>query len=439
MSGNGDARLGAGTIFKMADDADPRWRDRIREEERIEHQHTVQRLVDKMEAAEAGAADEADGEDAGDLTPLKTVSMADLAGRPIPERKWIVERLLPDRNVTDLSGDGGLGKSLLAQQLAAKMAGGGGTWLGHKTIAGAVLNISAEDELGEIQRRTLEIAKSEGMSLADLGNLHVADLTTGIDTELVMPDPENRQSVKPTPQLARLEARIATLRPKLVILDTRADMFGGSEIDRVQVRIFIRHLRRLCVSYDMAILLLSHPSRTGLTTGDGQSGSTAWGNSVRSRLYLKRDPDDPDLRVVTSEKSNYGPTSTEIRLRWENGAFRRVDTLIGGKVPDRQAMERHVDERFMRHLAEAELQGAYVNCNATGSNYAPRVFAKLDGPGPDRVGEKHYAGAMWRLRSAGLITIGKTPGPPSRQRDRLVAVDRTAPLKSLAERQGGAA
>ena len=59
-------------------------------------------------------------------------------------------------------------------------------------------------------------------------------------------------------------------------------------------------------------MLLAHPSLTGMNTGTGTSGSTAWNNSVRSRLYLDRvresgiEP-DPDARVLRTMKSNYGP------------------------------------------------------------------------------------------------------------------------------------
>ena len=62
--------------------------------------------------------------------PLEVVSLADFAGQPVPERPWIVPKMIPDRNVTDLSADGGTGKSLLALQLSIAMATGT-DWIGH--------------------------------------------------------------------------------------------------------------------------------------------------------------------------------------------------------------------------------------------------------------------------------------------------------------------
>src|SRR5690606_40940583 len=65
------------------------------------------------------------------------------------------------------------------------------------------------------------------------------------------------------------------------------DLFGGDEINRNQVRRFIGMLRALAIAFDTAVVLLSHPSVQGMQTGTGTSGSTAWNNSVRSRLYLR--------------------------------------------------------------------------------------------------------------------------------------------------------
>ena len=65
--------------------------------------------------------------------------------------------------------------------------------------------------------------------------------------------------------------------------------------------------------------MLSHPSLTGINSGTGTSGSTAWNNSVRSRLYLSRIVQDgyeqnPDARVLRTMKSNYSGIGGEIAL-----------------------------------------------------------------------------------------------------------------------------
>ena len=160
-----------------------------------------------------------------------------------------------------------------------------------------------------------------------------------------------------------------------MVIDTRADVFGGNEIDRNQVRFFVRALRRLCFECDMAILLLSHPSLTGISSGTGQSGSTAWGNSVRIRLYLEHPKAedgselDPNLRILTTKKTNYGPADTSIMLRWDAGIFRPDKT--GASTLDRIARDQAVETRFLELLRDFDKQGRHVNANA-GPYYAPK-------------------------------------------------------------------
>ncbi|WP_369675560.1 AAA family ATPase, partial [Enterococcus faecium] len=92
-------------------------------------------------------------------------------------------------------------------------------------------------------------------------------------------------------------------RPALVGLDTLADLHSGQENDRTTARQFIGLLRGLAIRHGCAVVLLAHPSLTGMASGSGLSGSTAWNASVRSRLYLERVVQDgyeadPDRRVL---------------------------------------------------------------------------------------------------------------------------------------------
>jgi len=346
--------------------------------------------------------------------PFPTVSAASFAARPSPERKWIIRDLIPDRNVTDLSGDGGLGKSLVALQLCSAMAVGS-DWLGHMPTPGMTLYLSCEDEIGELHRRIEIIASRGGFSVGDLVDMHVVDLTNTTDTEFVAPD--RRQRIALTSIYDSFIATIQRLRPKLIVLDTRADVFGGDEISRQQVRFFIRVLRRLCFEYDMAILLLSHPSVSGMASGSGQSGSTAWGNSVRSRLYLERakagdgSEPDPDLRVLTTKKANYGPVDSTITLRWDAGIFR--PDHVGTSSLDRIARDQQIETRFLELLRDFDNQGRHVN-PFSGPNYAPTAFSSAD----PTIGKRQFKTAMERLFTTGRIEVIEV-GPSSRRTKRI--------------------
>ena len=122
------------------------------------------------------------------------------------------------------------------------------------------------------------------------------------------------------------------------MLDNLADIFAGNENVRPLARQFIGALRGLAIEFDCVVLLLSHPSLSGINSGSGTSGNTAWNNSVRSRLYLTRDDEDkevgPDRRILQTMKANYGPNGCRIELRWEVGRFARTDQR-GGRQPRR--------------------------------------------------------------------------------------------------------
>lgn len=76
-------------------------------------------------------------------------------------------------------------------------------------------------------------------------------------------------------------------KPVLVVLDTLADLFGGDENNRTQARRFIGICRHLAIETNCAVVLIAHPSLSGMASGRETSGSTAWDGSVRSRIYME--------------------------------------------------------------------------------------------------------------------------------------------------------
>jgi RecA-family ATPase len=216
-----------------------------------------------------------------------------------------------------LSGDGGTGKSLLALQLGFATATGG-KWIGQNVAPGEVLYVGAEDDQDELQRRLADITAGHSMSFESLSRLHLLCLA-GEDAVLATFDKSNVMTK--TPVWQSVVRNVERIRPRLAIFDTLADLFGGDEINRSQTKQFIQLLIGLALRYDLTVLLLSHPSIAGMKTNAGTSGSTAWSNSVRSRLYLNRVKDardtelDPDARILTIKKANYGPVGASISLR----------------------------------------------------------------------------------------------------------------------------
>lgn len=335
---------------------------------------------------------------------------AALEGRRVPPRHWLVPDLIPGRTVTLLTGDGGTGKSLIALQLAAACALGG-PWLGRKVAPGPALFISAEDDEDELHRRLGDVVAAEGAGFADLDQLALRSLA-GEDALLTTLDARTGQQ-RATDLFREIDAYMADLAPALLVLDTLADLFPGNENDRAQARHFIGLLRGLAIRHDCAVVLLAHPSLSGLASGSGTGGSTAWSNSVRSRLYFSRivqDGYEADTakRVLTTKKANYGEIGGELVVTWQGGVFvpEAAETSL-----DRMADAAAAERVFLKLLRQFNNQGRRVN-HASGPNYAPKVFA--DHPDSEGLARAAFMGAMNTLLASGRVNIVQT-GPQSRR------------------------
>lgn len=353
---------------------------------------------------------------------LRIVPAASLALLSVPLRRWHVDGMIPAGTVTSLYGDGGTGKSLVALQLAVATAIGQ-PWIGHPVEAGGCLLLTAEDDIEEVHRRLADICQAEHIDIADLDGLSIVPLA---GEDAVLAAPERNGVLKATALFAAVEDLVDQLRPRLVILDTLADLFGGNEVDRAQVRQFIGMLRGIAIRFDTTVLLLAHPSLTGISSGTGSSGSTAWNGSVRSRLYFRRvttrDGDriieeDPDVRTLETVKANYGRAGSTLSLKWDRGRFVPHGTSIGGSL-DAMAAQNRVDRIFRELVVAYSTEGRPVTATLS-RNYGPVVFAA--DKRSDGIGKKGLEAAMNRLLAQGVIRSEET-GPPSKRRSHLVIV-----------------
>jgi RecA-family ATPase len=348
--------------------------------------------------------------------PIVWQQVSDLAGQTAPARRWLINDFVPMRNVTNYTGDGGVGKSLVALQLAVAVALGR-KWLGMPVLeSGPVIVYSAEDEFDETWRRLEDICRELSVDIGELTNLHVATMA-GMDAMLSITD--DSRMMEPTLLWEDLRSKAEAIEPALVIIDTLADVYGGDENTRQQVKQFVGMLVGMSFDLDCAVMLLSHPSVSGMSDGTGRSGTTGWNNAFRSRLYQDRVvaivdgrpvESDPDLRVIRNNKLNYGRKGKEVRIRWKKGIF--VNEDVAEISPADAAIA--AENAFMNCLALIESQRREVNTLKNGAKYAPKVFVGL----PEAAGyTKHQLGAaMERLLKDKVIRIAQE-GSGSRRRD----------------------
>lgn len=317
-----------------------------------------------------------------------------------PHREFAIERLVPKHKTTLLTGDGGMGKSLIAQQMLTCTAANI-PFFGMAVQPGPVLAVFSEDDEAELWRRQIDINRSTSLTMSDLGGVnwwsadHVAD-SGCVLMSFTRENPEGKLA----PFFRRLEAAIKQVKPVLVVLDPVANMFGGNEIDRSQVTGFInRTVNRLCVQQRTTAVVLAHPSVAGMAEGSGRSGSTGWANAVRSRLYLTRPKNDAtgDYRVLKTTKANYGKFGDEILLKWSQGAF--VSAAGSESDPDIKA-----DRSLLAALRIMVARGDLLSDSSRAGNYAVRRAMSLpEVAGLDR---SSLEASLERLFRAGAVRMG---------------------------------
>ena len=301
---------------------------------------------------------------------LLRIDLAKYDTEPIPDREWGVQDRFPRRAVCLLSGEGAVGKSITLLQLTAAH-GLARDWLRSMPEPGPVLLVNCEDEADELVRRLDPILKSHHAKFSDVAaDLHVFSLANQ-DPLLALADRSGR--IVPTPLYAKLLERARTVQPICIVIDNVADVYGGCEIDRSQVRQFVALMRQLAIAANGYVIMSSHPSVAGIASKTGLSGSTQWHNSVRARAYMHINEDESGTRVLEFMKSNYSALSERVELVWQNGLYVPVRTP---SAPEQAAKQAKADALFLSLLEKFTRKGENVSPKSRANNYGPTVFAR---------------------------------------------------------------
>jgi len=205
-------------------------------------------------------------------------------------------------------------------------------------------------------------------------------------------------NISSTPLWQKLARFLTTIRPSLVILDNLADIFQGNEVDKTQARQTINVLQSICTNLGTTVVVLAHPSRTGMATGDGSSGNTAWSNSASSRLYLERHKTEKGVYLMSLKKANYAEPGAELRLTKDtNGAFKKA-----GSTADADAREaREIADILVRVMGETNCRSMTLAEAATAVSGHGTAIMLLQQDG-NHSGVKEWV----TKRIAGTVRVG---------------------------------
>ncbi|EPR12084.1 hypothetical protein M527_01835 [Sphingobium indicum IP26] len=326
-------------------------------------------------------------------------------GQETPSREWAWNDYIPHRQATYLTGPGSAGKSLLTQQLCTAIAMGL-PFMGIETRQAVAIYVTCEDDADELHRRQKAICEAMGVSLSALsGKLHLVSLAGAPGNELVTFTPEGKMIVGDAYRVL-LDTAKAT-GAGFLALDNVAHLFAGNENIRNQVAGFVSLLNGLALEIDGSVLFLGHPNKAG----QDFSGSTAWENQVRSRLFMEVPKDemgnvlDPDVRVLQRGKANYARNGERLSFRWHRWAFVREDDLSPHVAAEIAAVARDNGDNaiFLACLSERLKQRRAVS-EKKSPTYAPTEFAKM--PESKGIGKSRLEKAMDRLFRIGKIERG---------------------------------
>jgi hypothetical protein len=229
---------------------------------------------------------------------------------------YIVEDLIPNRSLTILAGDSGLGKSPLLYQLSLCVASGQ-PFLGHQVKKGGVLYLDYENGIGQClgivgsQARFLDVDKNQENLL--LWNLNDSSPTF---------DQQNETAL----DIIRL------VKPSLVIVDSLGAWRPDIEESNTNALRAFRELRKLISESGTTIIVLHHLRKPSGETAPPplEEDPRRWFDQVRGARALVN---GSDVRLGVEaprllKKGKSGDAATE-EIALVMGGFARVTGGVG--------------------------------------------------------------------------------------------------------------
>lgn len=365
----------------------------------------------------------------------------DLQNDAVEPPEWLVQNFIIKNALNGYFGDGGVGKDLTLMQLCIAMATGN-DWLGMPVTPGRTLYINVEDNWKMLRYRQDAIQRYYGVDFNDFPERFVTSSMVGQSTVLATFD-SRLGMVKPTPLYNDFRKVIDQLRPDLIVVGNRVNIFSVNQNEDAQARQCLELLNALILEFNTTIIMPGHVSMSGMANATGMSGSVQWSNGVRHRVWMsmlaaegkESEVDEKDLRVRLLEvkKTNYSKHGIMTKIAWDDryNMFIPITDALGFEaeaIPESEKLKKAEDEFIRMLLLFTETKTPVSDSNKRSPSYAPRIMAEdrrctFYKRGAKKPNYEELEDAMDRLRRRGVIDRVQY-GPQSDNTFKLVLIEK---------------
>lgn len=314
-----------------------------------------------------------------------------------PERvSWLWPGRIPLGKLTILDGDGGLGKSTVLLDLAARLSTGEPLPDGPALERAGTVLLSIEDGLADTTRPRLDAAG--------------ADLTRIVALTDVPDEHGNPQLPSIPEDIDAIERAIMTVDARFVVIDPVMSYLSGgtnSHADH-EVRRALTPLASLAERSGAAIVVVRHLNKTagGKAIYRG-NGSIAFIGIARAGLIIAEDPDDEFRRVLAVSKTNLGPRPVSLayrlvdngagvaRVSWEGISHHHADDLLAQRDEEERS-DMSDAEAFLRDaLAQGARPAADLITEARRLSISERTLRNVKARLHIKSEKEHRGGGQW--------------------------------------------
>ncbi len=331
-----------------------------------------------------------------DATPMSEIKEVDF--------DWIWHRRIARGMATIIEGDPEAGKSYITQMIAARVHNGEPLPCEEKgipTVKGPVVYFDLENKRDTV---TIKRLRWNGFEPSTMKHFHQ------IEAMFSLGDPD---------AMARVYEVLEEIKPVLVVFDTMNTYLGKANTSQgaEAQQIFVSGFNGIAKRFNCGVVVLRHLTKGARDKAIymGQ-GNIALMGVARFALLCSKHPEDPDMRVLASNKNNNTKRSRTIEYRIIDAATKEereksklifegfndytADEIVSAKPEDNKE-EKNEAQNFLREVlddGQMDLHKVHKMADSRGiaertlqrAASSLRIIKKSKGFGKDRV-------TLWEL------------------------------------------